>query len=458
MMTRIAGVLVAVATFAGACSNTSQHDQPDARQADAAPPRPDAATPDGQNAAEPQLPAGSPVAIPLASVAALTYTGTLAFGGQHQAVIVDTGSTSLGVAASACTNCGVTPLYAPGSGAVDQQQTAMSQYADGTGWSGEIYQDTPALGDAPAVAVKFAAISSSNGFFRSFDGTGTIGYQGILGLGPDGALVTGTTSYLSSVIAGGMLGEIAFQLCNDGGTMWMGGYDPSKQAAPQAVVAMSNEFPAYLVGVSDMAVAGASLHQTVDAFGPTIIDTGTSIAFIPTAPLTALTNAIESSAGFQAAFSSQHLQSGTGCVTTSMTAAELDATLPPLAVSFPGVEGGTSPYANVAATHSYLVYSGDDEWCYGFADATELTGGQFTLSLFGDSLLSGYITTFDVADQRMGFAPQTGCDEANVAHVVRHTVEHVPGVAWWKQDPRVRVPSPAEIQRRVRQIGNGTRR
>ena len=430
--------------FVAACSNNSHGQQPDARGPDAAPREPDAA-PDSPPAAEPQLPIGAPVAIPLATLGGEAYTGPIEFGAQQQAAIVDTGSTTLAVASSTCTNCGVTPLYAPGTGATDQHQTASGRYADGSGWTAEIYQDTVALGDASAVAVKFGAITSSSNFFRNVTGTGTdIGYQGIIGLGPDGALVTGTTSYLTAVFGGGTLAEMAFQLCPDGGTMWVGGYDTTAQAAPQAVTPMMDGLPFYGVQVSDMGVAGASLHQSETAFGPTIVDTGTSIAFIPTAPLGALTSAIEASSGFQTAFAGQSLADN-GCVQTSLTGAQLDAMLPPIEVSFPGVEGGQSNFIDLPATRSYLLDSGGGEWCFTFADSSELTGGSFTLSLFGDSVLHAYVTTFDIADQRMGFAPQTGCAEATVAK----RVAHAHGTPWWQNDPRVHYPSPAEIQRRL---------
>ncbi|HTR51357.1 MAG TPA: pepsin-like aspartic protease [Kofleriaceae bacterium] len=443
---RVAGFVVGVVSFGAACNNNSTHEQPDARSPDAPPPRPDAAA-DAPYAAEPQLPAGTPVAIALTSIGGLAYTGPLAFGAQHFDVILDTGSTTLGVASTTCTNCGVTPLYAPGNGAVDQHQTASAQYADGSGWTGEIYQDSPALGDGPAVAVKLGAITSSNNFFRDFTGDGTAEYQGILGLGPDGALLTGTTSYLTAAFAAGTTAEIAFQLCPDGGTMWLGGYDASKQAGPQAVTPLTGGLPFYGVEVADLGVAGVSLHQSTTAFGPTIVDTGTSIAFIPSAPLGALTSAIEATPGFTTAFGSQSLADN-GCVTTSMTGAQLDAMLPPIEVAFPGITSGTSPPVDLPATRSYLMDMGGGEWCFTFADSSELTGGSFSISLFGDSVLHAYVTTFDIADQRMGFAPQTGCDEPAIAAPQQHVV-HAPGTPWWQHDPRVHYPSPAQIQRLV---------
>jgi hypothetical protein len=138
-----------------------------------------------------------------------------------------------------------------------------------------------------------------------------------------------------------------------------------------------------------------------------------------------------------------------GCVSTSMTGAQIDAMLPSLGVAFPGIGAGNSPYVDLPATRSYLFPAGGGQWCYGFADSQELTGGQFTASLFGDSILASWITTIDIADNKIGFAPQQGCSEASSDVAKRPAIAMKPGIPWWKQDPRVRYPDPAEFQRRM---------
>ena len=102
-----------------------------------------AETPDAGPPDAPPEPAG--IDVPLGSLQAFSYTLSLQIGSQSFTEIVDTGSTSTGVAATGCTGCRVTPLYTPDTAAVDLMMTASTQYADGSGWSGEIYKDAATI-------------------------------------------------------------------------------------------------------------------------------------------------------------------------------------------------------------------------------------------------------------------------------------------------------------------------
>src|SRR4051794_4075631 len=93
--------------------------------------------------AAPIFPAGA--AIPLTSPDGSFYSVLLGINGVNFALDIDTGSASAGIAAATCTGCPVSPLYTPGTGAVDTHMTAMTQYADGSGWSGEVITDKVGL-------------------------------------------------------------------------------------------------------------------------------------------------------------------------------------------------------------------------------------------------------------------------------------------------------------------------
>ena len=401
-------------------------------------------TPDASPDAPP-LAAGT-VAVTLTSVDAITYLAPLSLGGtQHQNVIVDTGSTTLAVAGSTCSNCGVDPLYTPGTGAVDKHKTASGQYGDGTGWNGEIFADTIAIGAASTVQVSFASITTSNGFFRSFDG-GPVPYQGIMGLGPDQILEAGTTSYVTSAVAAGMKPVMAFQLCPDTGTMWLGGVDPAAEATLPVATPLVSGFPFYGVHVDDIAVGSVSLGVNQAGFGPTIIDTGTSISFIPKAALTKLESKISADPGYQSVFGTQALTEN-ACMSSGMNASQIDAALPPLHITF---GGSTATPADLPATKSYLIAMGVGTWCFAFGDSSQLFGSQLTASLYGDSLLASMTTTFDIGNNQMTFAGQAGCSEANFApDVARPAPHYSPDMPWWKQEPRLRLPSPEALQRRL---------
>lgn len=397
------------------------------------------ATPDGAAAVDSGPPDGV-IAIPLTSLGQAAYTGQVAIGGQPFTAIIDTGSSTLAVAGSTCTNCGVTPSYAPGASAADQHKTASAQYGDGSKWTGEVFTDGVQLGGAANVNVAFASINSGAGFFRSLTGAGPAEYQGILGLGPDGALLAGTTSYADATFAAGTASVFAFHNCPDKGTMWIGGFDASAMASPAAVTPMVSGFPYWAVSVGAMTLGGAPIASG-SALGSAIIDTGTTISLIPTAAYNTLTTAIQASAGYKTVFGTQSLTdtSTMGCVNTTMTGAQIDAALPPLQITFPDASGNNSAPVDLPATKAYLLYEGDNTWCYAMADSKQVTGGApITISLFGESLLNSWIAVFDIGKKQMQFALQKGCAEAgDTPHAA---VRMSPGRPWWQQDPRVRVP------------------
>jgi hypothetical protein len=194
-------------------------------------------------------------------------------------------------------------------------------------------------------------------------------------------------------------------------------------------------------------------------FGPGIVDTGTSIAFIPTTPLNALATQIQASAGYKAVFGTQSLTTGMGCVTTSMTGKQIDAMLPPLHMAFPGANGGAaSAFVDLPATHAYLLFMGPQAgWCFSMADSSQL-GAPIAISLYGDTLLASFVTTFDIKNSEMRFAKQAGCAEAAIADVEHDTeapsagaqgIIYSPDRPWWQQDPRVRVPDPATLRAKL---------
>ena len=292
-----------------------------------------AATPDGGSV----LPSGV-VAVPLESAGGFAYMAPLALGsaGTFQTQ-VDTGSTSAAVAAASCTTCasaGVTPLYA--ATGTDEHHTASTEYADGSMWSGEVYRDQATVAGSPGVALDFASITSQTQFFT--DNT----YQGILGLGPDELLEPSTTSFMGKTIAAGVAPVMAFQMCPDRGQMWLGGFDPNAASAEPAYTPMlpiTNNQPFYGVQIAKLSLDTTSLG-TEGAFGETLVDTGTSISYVPAAVMTKLVGAINGASGYKALFGTQKIADG-GCVTTAgVTSAQVDAMLPPMSIQFPDGNGG----------------------------------------------------------------------------------------------------------------------
>jgi len=170
-----------------------------------------------------------PIALPLYVCEPLAYTTPVTIGGtQTFQMIVDTGSATMGVASSSCTDCNVLPYYTPGPTAVDQDITAANSFGRGY-WQGEVYQDNVNMGASPAAPVEFIAVTEAQELFVAGGcSSASGGNQGLIGFSPPGALVYGTTNFFTDLVAAtGMPSVFATELCDNGGTLWLGGYDPA---------------------------------------------------------------------------------------------------------------------------------------------------------------------------------------------------------------------------------------
>lgn len=357
--------------------------------------------------------------LPMTSLDAFSYTVNLELGYDYYGLLVDTGSSSTGVAASGCTACtGLHPLYTPGPTAVDKMLPGDSscpsnvpvctQYADGSGWGGKVFTDQSWL-RGPFVPLDFVAITVQENMF--FDPTNS--YQGILGMGPKQLLETGTSSYMDALAGQYDHTELmAFRLCPYSGDMWLEGYDPTAAASdpqftPMVPIDDVNN-PFYSVQVSGISLGTTALAVTSADFGPVLLDTGTSVSYIPDPALTKLLAAINGDTAFKTMFPGHTLADNdvNGCVTaTGVTSNDVDAMLPALSVSYPDGNGGSFAIA-VPASQSYLYPAGNGQFCLAFSSAgPDASYG----SLIGDTLLTGMLTIFDVQNLQVGLAPQAGC-------------------------------------------------
>ena len=339
------------------------------------------------------------------------YAASLTIGSTSFALDLDTGSTVTGIAGATCTTCtGVSPLYTPSASAMDQHKTDMASYADGSGWSGEIYADMVGLGHGtPTVALDLVDITSQMQFFSGNED------QGILGMGPAALLDPGTTAYFDQATAMGVKKTMAFELCPTGGTMWLGGYDASHTAsAPQYTPILTTGANAtfYSVNMTAMALGTSDLGVTSATFDSPIVDTGTSLFYVPNAAETALIAKINADAGFKALFPNQTLTDPTngttasaGCVTAAAgtTDAMIDQMLPKLSLSFAGTAGGTITI-DAKPLASYFDNAGGGMYClviYG--------GGDQGNATMGDTFMRGFVTIIDLDKQQVGFAPTSSC-------------------------------------------------
>lgn len=363
-------------------------------------------------------------AIPLGapSGADFEYTAQVTASGQTFVMQIDTGSTTAAVAATGCTGCtGVSPLYTPASSAKATGQQASSKYEDGSGWSGPVYADTVGLGNgSPSVSLDLAEITNATGQFFS----GQNDYQGILGLGPSQNAVTGTTGYMPAVMSAGVANIFAFELCDNtganAGTMWLGGDGaPASPLVYTPLLAISDNNPYYAINVDGMSLGGTSIVTNASAtFAQPVLDTGTSLFYVPTSVFNAFEKALEASSGFKTLFGTKTFAttgSAAGCVTdASVTDAQVESTLPTITLSLPNVTSGQPDVTiEASALDTYLSDGGGGQYCLAIQD-----GGTQDPSTFGDAFLQAFVTVVDLGGNRVGFA-KTGC-VAPAVRRVRH--------------------------------------
>ncbi len=342
------------------------------------------------------------------------YMPALTASGKTFKLDLDTGSTVTGIAGTGCSTCsGMSPLYAPGSSASATGNKDQASYADNSGWSGSIYSDTVALDHGtPNVPLDFVDITSQSTNPEFFAGND---YQGIFGMGPAALLDPGTTAYFDAVTSAGVAKVMGFELCPTDGTMWLGGYDETHVASPvQYTPLLSTGVNAdfYSVDMTAMAIGGTNLGISAATFDNPVVDTGTSLFYIPSAAETALIKDLNANAAFKSVFAGQTLTDPTtsnsstaGCVTASAgtSSATVDAMLPKLSLTFSGVGGG-SITISASALASYFYDTGGGQFCLAV-----FGGGDQGNATMGDAFMRAFVTVIDVANKKVGFAPTSHC-------------------------------------------------
>jgi hypothetical protein len=365
----------------------------------------------GNNGDDDSGPTG--VALPMTSPDGSFYLANMTIASQTFKMDVDSGSTTTAVAGMGCTSCtGLSPLYAPTAAAVDTHKTTSTSYADGSSWMGEVFTDMIGLGGGtPDVSVNFASITTQTMFFTDTS------YQGILGLGPKFLLEPNTTSYLDQVTKASTVPVMGFEMCGTTGTMWLGGFDPAAASAKMQytpMVPISADQPFYALTIDDVALGGTSLgidkamfveHDTQQniTYYP-IVDTGTSLAYLPTAVANKLLTQVNGASAYSTLFNAAIDPNGTGCTNAKagVTAAMIDSMLPTMSMSFPSASGADI-VVTASATNSYMFDVGGGMFCFAVGD-----DGGFG-SVLGDTFMRGFVSVIDVQNSQIGFAPDAGC-------------------------------------------------
>ncbi len=357
-------------------------------------------------------------------------------GDQTFELLVDTGSGALAVASSSCAECidgGAGAGYTPGSSATALGATSCI-YGSGS-WKGEAYQDTVSMGGSPTAEVKLAAINTEKGFFGipdecDFNSTDTGIFAGIIGFGPSGtgAAVPHTNVFFDDLVATGVANIFTTQLCDTGGTLWLGGYDSTAfkaGATPQYIPMLTGALAPfyYVVHLESVEVDGTTVTVPTGSYTSSVLDTGTSMLLIQATAFDAMATAIEADPAFKAVvtggaadagsvtfFSRQDCMNATfqpACMAPSstLTKAYLDANLPPVTFTL-----GTGPTVTLQApaTESYLMNL-DGQWCQAACGATPSMLTFPMAGIIGSEVLKSTIVIFDRANKQFGFVPWETC-------------------------------------------------
>ena len=414
-------VLFAATGCGGSTTNpgdTSTHEDSGAPVVDSGMGAVDSQAADTGTAAETGVPveAGpSVLAIPLASCTSDSYSAAVTIGGtQKFQMLLDTGSTTLGVASNMCSTCGVSPTYTPGTSSKALNQTVDAQYGSGS-WVGTTFEDSVSVGSSPATTMNFAAIDSQMMFFEPIQCDSNLGtIQGVLGFGPVGAAYAGTDGFFNKFAAGqGLPNVFATELCQTGGTLWLGGYDPSATMGPVQWTPKSTGMVSTIyhsVNFASMTVGSGGTAIPIGASAPySFVDTGTSVFLLESTAYTTAAAAIQANAAFTQVFGASFFPAASSspqpnCVGgVSLTKTQLDAMLPTMTLTF-----GSNPAIEVqaVATESYLMNI-QNEWCTGMLGID--FGGQPIGAILGAAVLKSSVVVFDQDNNRIGFAPHKPC-------------------------------------------------
>lgn len=333
---------------------------------------------------------------------------------QRVSVIVDTGSSLCGFPCTDCEHCGehLDPPFDPSASetaqyipcdascydkCLDGYCSYEKAYAEGSSISGVWFRDWAQLGDLLRPNPKVNATLGCHLDERKLFYTQVV--NGIMGLSPR-ATDQGKTTFLATLFqdhATGVDGAFSLCLAEWGGLLTVGGYNSSVHAegAQLQWTPMDMQLGYYSIRVTVLNLGGVDLVSGADAFGNTVVDSGTSYTYLPpevyNTVYAALEAACATSPGCGAVLDKE---AGEGCWKLDGSS-DLPVDFPSMAF---GLEGGAS---TMWPAHAYLYRLGDSAtWCTAFAANSDQSG-----TVLGISWLLHQEVVFDLVAERLGVAP-----------------------------------------------------
>ncbi|KAF8317927.1 acid protease [Clavulina sp. PMI_390] len=316
-----------------------------------------------------------------------SYFVTLTVGNQKFAdMIVDTGSSNTWVGAGT--------KYVKSSTGTSTGKSFSVSYGSGT-VKGTEFTDTVSLGGLSVVGQSIGVASSSTGFS---------GTDGIIGLGPVDLTedtVTGTTevpTFLDNLFSKGTIStevlgvsfapESGSDFDDANGELTLGGTDSTKFTGTLNFFPKSTTSPySFYWGIATSSITFGS--TTLESSANAIVDTGTTLIYIPTTAFNALTKAtggaIDSTTGFLR-FSTQP--------TSTFT------------INIGGVAFPLTPSQYLVPSAQYADWGLSTKFFYSWIN----NGGSVAADvnfIIGQKFLENYYSVFDTTNSRIGFATST---------------------------------------------------
>jgi len=357
-------------------------------------------------------------------------------------VILDSGSSNLAIAVSSCSNCG------DAATTLDLTETTPEMcievtYGSGS-WSGvEIASTYVALSDEVYTDVTLAGITDQDEFFE-----GGSSYSGILGMAYVGIANsyessectsddTSTTSTQKSVrkpsensrvvdrgaaeltsssstssgttVAATPLmyalyenGNIdsntfAVAMCGDYAEVSIGGVDSSLYSGDISYATTQKTFDEYygyhLIYTSGVSVSSTAVTVTdINKYGGLVVDTGTTLHYLPTATVDAIETAVKTHYEASASSSlSTDFFEWSSCVESSTL-----TSFPTVTYTFATSDSDDATTFDVTLEPKHYLLEYDDCYYWGFEAST--------LGIFGNIGMLGRVMVFDITNTRIGIA------------------------------------------------------
>jgi len=348
----------------------------------------------------------------------LAYNVKSFVGNQTIELLVDTGSSTTGVAGVNCSSCNTSHYYNPSlsQSSVILGTQVLAEYQDGSQWSGKAVSDSFALMGISIPAFAFGMITAQSNFFAT--STCVVGSasttslsDGIMGMAYPPLLEPGTQSIMDRFFVDEALQENIFSLymCfTNHGELTVGGLNTSVVTNTSLIAWAPCLGPStfFFIGIFAIQVGNTGPMWTVSGLRkgssmPFIVDSGTTVTILPASLYQSLVLKFTQNPDWPSVFDMTFFLSGE-CVRMPPTTNEtwLNARLPTINFYF---DGFMMP---LLATRLLLfrIDLVDNSTCY----ASGIAPSSSNEYILGLSTLTQYLTIFDLDTAYIGFYDDPG--------------------------------------------------